>query len=102
MNDFAVIHLHLRHNVPQCNTIQTTNQQCTGFGWDGIFVPTGETEPFSCMDIERKCQLSHRSKAVVQWADWLGNNVDELWERQMGRPAIGHKGLDFKPNSIEQ
>ncbi|EED95424.1 hypothetical protein THAPSDRAFT_261492, partial [Thalassiosira pseudonana CCMP1335] len=40
-----------------------------GFGWDGIFVPTGETEPFSCMDIERKCQLSHRSKAVVQWAD---------------------------------
>jgi hypothetical protein len=43
-----------------------------------------------------------RARAVVQWADWLGANVDELWERQHGRPAIGHKGLDFKPNSSEQ
>ena len=73
-----------------------------GFGWDTIFVPDGETEPFSQMDTEKKCQLSHRSRAVVQWADWLGNNVDELWQRQHGRPAIGHKGLDFKPQSSEQ
>lgn len=111
-----------------------------GFGWDSIFVPDGETEPFSCMPTKKKCQLSHvsynvvdrscyyfflplltfiffqflflrflfplkrhqRSRAVVQWADWLGSNVDELWERQNGRPAIGHKGLDFKPNSSEQ
>jgi len=73
-----------------------------GFGWDSIFVPDGEVEPFSCMPTEKKCELSHRSKAVVQWADWLGNNIDELWERQFGRPAIGHKGLDFKPSSSEQ
>ena len=73
-----------------------------GFGWDSIFVPDGEMEPFSCMPTEKKCELSHRSKAVVQWADWLGNNIDELWERQYGRPAIGHKGLDFKPTSSEQ
>jgi len=73
-----------------------------GFGWDSIFVPDGETEPFSCMATEKKCGLSHRSKAVVQWADWLGKNVDELWERQYGRPAIGHKGLDFNPSSSEE
>lgn len=73
-----------------------------GFGWDSIFVPDGEDEPFSCMPTEKKCELSHRSNAVVQWADWLGNNIDELWERQFGRPAIGHKGLDFKPSSSEQ
>lgn len=70
--------------------------------WDSIFVPDGEAEPFSCMSTEKKCELSHRSNAVVQWADWLDRNVDELWERQHGRPAIGHKGLDFKVTSSEQ
>ena len=73
-----------------------------GFGWDSIFVPDGQDEPFSCMATEKKCEVSHRSKAVVQWAEWLGKNVDELWERQHGRPAIGHKGLDFKATSSEQ
>ncbi|KAL7536216.1 hypothetical protein ACHAXR_006999 [Thalassiosira sp. AJA248-18] len=73
-----------------------------GFGWDSIFVPDGQTEPFSNMATEDKCKISHRSKAVAQWADWLGNNRDELWERQNGRPAIGHRGFDFKPSSSEQ
>jgi hypothetical protein len=73
-----------------------------GFGWDSIFVPDGQTEPFSRMETEKKCELSHRSKAVLKWADWLGKNIDELYERQYGRPAIGHKGLDFKPSSYEQ
>jgi len=73
-----------------------------GFGWDSIFVPDGQTEPFSCISTEKKCEISHRSKAVVQWADWLAKNVDELWERQHGRTAIGHKGLDFNPSSSEQ
>lgn len=73
-----------------------------GFGWDSIFVPDGETEPFSSMATEKKCTLSHRSLAVVQWADWLSKNLDELSERQNGRSAVGHKGLDFKPTSIEQ
>lgn len=73
-----------------------------GFGWDAIFVPDGEEEPFSCMSTEKKCELSHRSKAVMQWAEWLDKNVEELWERQQGRPAIGHRGLNFKPSSSEQ
>lgn len=54
------------------------------------------------MTTEQKNQLSHRGKAVRQWADWLGKNRQELFERQQGRPAIGHKGLDFKTTSPEQ
>jgi inosine triphosphate pyrophosphatase len=70
-----------------------------GFGWDGIFVPDDSDVPFSCMTTGQKNQMSHRGKAVRQWADWLGANQQELFERQLGRPAIGHQGLDFKTNN---
>jgi len=77
-----------------------------GFGWDSIFVPDskgGDIDvPFSCMTIEEKNMLSHRGKAVRKWADWLGQNQVELWERQGGRPAIGHKGLSFKPKLAKE
>jgi len=73
-----------------------------GFGWDSIFVPDGESEPFSCMSREKKCSLSHRGKAVRQWADWLGVNQDVLWERQEGKAMVGHKGLDFKSKFAEE
>lgn len=73
-----------------------------GFGWDSIFVPEGEAIPFSCMSIEKKNELSHRGKAVRQWAKWVGLNREELLERQDGKPAIGHKGLSFKAMSPEQ
>lgn len=66
-----------------------------GFGWDSIFVPEGQSKPFSTMTIEEKNKSSHRGKAVRQWADWLGVNQQELWERQGGRKAIGHQGLSF-------
>mmetsp|Transcript_40024 Transcript_40024/g.58879 ORF Transcript_40024/g.58879 Transcript_40024/m.58879 type:complete len:277 (-) Transcript_40024:179-1009(-) len=76
----------------------------SGFGWDSIFVPEdGENDtPFSMMKTEEKNGLSHRGKAVRQWADWLGKNQEELWRRQRGEVAIGHKGLDFKTESPEQ
>ena len=73
-----------------------------GFGWDSIFVPDGADIPFSVMTTEQKNTRSHRGKAVRQWAAWLKRNQNELWERQQGRRAIGHKGLDFKPTSVEQ
>jgi inosine triphosphate pyrophosphatase len=89
-----------------------------GFGWDAIFVPIDEQGtisdnaeqeqqqpvgiPFSLMTTEEKNQKSHRGKAVRQWAAWLKRNQQELWERQGGRPAIGHKGLDFKCTSVEE
>lgn len=67
-----------------------------GFGWDSIFVPDGADRPFSMMTTEEKNALSHRGKAVRQWADWLGKNQQELWERQNGKVSVGHKGLNFK------
>ena len=39
---------------------------------------------------------------AFQWAEWIDKNVDELWARQYGKPAVGHKGLNFKPESSEQ
>lgn len=54
------------------------------------------------MSTEEKNQLSHRGKAVRKWAKWLGVNQKELWERQGGRAAIGHKGLDFKTQHAEE
>jgi hypothetical protein len=54
------------------------------------------------MSTEEKNELSHRGKAVRKWADWLGRNQVELWERQNGRNAIGHKGLDFKKENQPQ
>ncbi|VEU38719.1 unnamed protein product [Pseudo-nitzschia multistriata] len=74
-----------------------------GFGWDSIFVPEEENQPFSCLSTERKNELSHRGDAVRQWVNWLYVNKDELIERQKtGRQSIGHKGLDFKSYSPEQ
>jgi hypothetical protein len=62
----------------------------------------GQMLLFSYMKTEQKCELSHHSKAVIKWADWLVNNINELYERQYGKPAIGHKGFDFRPSSSEQ
>lgn len=72
-----------------------------GFGWDSIFVPDGADRPFSMMTTEEKNSFSHRGKAVRQWADWLGVNQKELWERQGGKVTIGHKGLDFKSKMVD-
>ncbi len=73
-----------------------------GFGWDSIFVPDGESVSFSQMTTEKKNSLSHRGQAVRKWADWLGKNKEELFRRQGGGKAIGHKGLDFKSISPEE
>lgn len=49
-----------------------------GFGWDSIFVPDGADRPFSMMTTEEKNALSHRGKAVRQWADWLGKKSTRI------------------------
>lgn len=80
-----------------------------GFGWDSIFVPDSTPEynndhgiPFASMTTEEKNKVSHRGQAVRQWADWLEKNYNELYERQSGKPAIGHKGLSFKVSHAEE
>lgn len=83
--------MHVKYFICNFNYFQNLKN----FGWDSIFVPDGEIKPFSTMTIEEKNKLSHRGKAVRKWADWLGANQQELWERQGGRKAIGHQGLSF-------
>ena len=58
--------------------------------------------PFSLLSTEEKNDLSHRGKAVSQWAKWLFVNEKALLDRQNGEQAIGHKGLDIKSVSPEQ
>jgi hypothetical protein len=59
------------------------------FGTPSLFLTSRKT-PFSLLSAEEKNKVSHRGKAVRQWADWLAANPNELWETQSGRPAIGH------------
>ena len=51
-----------------------------------------ESEPFAA-------ELTKFQLVTFQWAEWIDKNVDELWARQYGKPAVGHKGLNFKPES---
>lgn len=53
----------------------------TGFGWDSIFVPNGEDQPFSCLSTERKNELSHRGSAVRQWAKVRGSWKNDVSTR---------------------
>jgi len=43
----------------------------TGFGYDPIFVPTGDTRSFAQMSAEEKNQYSHRRKAADQLVAFL-------------------------------
>jgi len=42
-----------------------------GFGYDPLFVPDGESRTFAEMTSDEKNGLSHRSKAVKAWAEWM-------------------------------
>jgi XTP/dITP diphosphohydrolase len=42
-----------------------------GFGYDSIFIPTGETRTFAQMQPEEKNAISHRAKATAKLVDFL-------------------------------
>lgn len=42
-----------------------------GFGYDSVFVPTGNTKTFAEMTMEEKNLLSHRSRAVNRLVEFL-------------------------------
>lgn len=51
--------------------ISTTQSGSSGFGYDPIFVPEGDTRHFAEMSLEEKNQFSHRRKATDQLIAFL-------------------------------
>lgn len=49
-----------------------------GFGYDPVFMPEGYSITFAQMSLEEKNKLSHRSRAVKKFAEWLGNKNSTL------------------------
>ena len=43
----------------------------TGFGWDPIFIPKGETKTFGEMTLDEKNRYSMRAKALKKFKEWL-------------------------------
>jgi XTP/dITP diphosphohydrolase len=48
-----------------------------GFGYDPVFIPTGETRTFAQMTLAEKNQISHRKKAAEKLVLFLQNQVNE-------------------------
>ena len=46
-----------------------------GFGYDALFQPEGETQTFSEMTAEAKNAISHRGRALAQFAAFLRNRL---------------------------
>lgn len=44
-----------------------------GFGYDSIFVPDGFDRTFAEMDLSEKNQISHRSRAIIKFLEFLKN-----------------------------
>jgi len=49
-----------------------------GFGWDAIFVPDGADVPWGQMPMEAKNAISHRSRALAEFAAHIKANEAEL------------------------
>jgi len=56
-------------------SITNDKQGANGFGYDPVFMPEGYSITFAQMSLDEKNKLSHRSKAVKKFAEWLGNRV---------------------------
>ena len=56
-------------------SITKDKQGTNGFGYDPVFMPEGYSITFAQMSLDEKNKLSHRSRAVKKFAEWLGNRV---------------------------
>ncbi len=52
-------------------TITKEKHGTNGFGYDPVFMPEGYDRTFAQMTLEEKNKLSHRSRAVRKFAEWL-------------------------------
>ncbi len=52
-------------------TIATSESGCEGFGYDPLFVPSGEIVTFAQMSAEAKNAISHRGRAVAKLVNFL-------------------------------
>lgn len=55
-----------------------------GFGWDTCFLPEGHNVPFSAMTMDEKNQISHRARALTQFAEYCQANVEDIYLRMEG------------------
>ena len=53
-----------------CGTIAERPRGASGFGYDPIFVPDGETRTYAEMTVEEKNRVSHRGRALRSFAAW--------------------------------
>ncbi len=53
--------------------IITTERGDKGFGYDSIFIPTGDDRTFAEMNMEEKNKYSHRKKALAKLIEFLNN-----------------------------
>ncbi len=51
-------------------TIATAQRGANGFGYDPIFVPSGDSRTLGEMTLDEKCSISHRGKAVAAFGEW--------------------------------
>ncbi len=47
----------------------------TGFGYDPIFVPQGETRTYAQLSLSEKVNISHRTKAFRKFLDWYTKSL---------------------------
>lgn len=56
-----------------CGTLTKEPRGTSGFGYDPIFVPDGESRTYAEMDVSEKNRVSHRGKALRAFAAWYIN-----------------------------
>ena len=50
----------------------------SGFGYDPVFIPEGESRTFAELGVDAKNRLSHRAKAIAQLRDYLRGSPRSL------------------------
>lgn len=59
--------------VGQCKGTIVPPRGANAFGWDPIFLPDGYTQTFAELSSEEKNKISHRSRALAKFAEFLAD-----------------------------